>query len=177
MKNQQDTSKGLINTYLKFDRSYKSYFQWILHEFDAQQKTKYDIFSLKNTKYLIYYFNDFQNSIGRPHIKIRHTLVTDNYVEAEEIQNQDWEYFIERVIEVCKSKEIGSSIQPDEEFLLSTVENVTLTKKVYDIVYNVVARNFYSKIKKMSVDKKEEIKEDFIINFFLTFHKSTHQFF
>ena len=26
MKNQQDTSKGLINTYLKFDGSYTSYF-------------------------------------------------------------------------------------------------------------------------------------------------------
>ena len=36
-------------------------------------------------------------------IKIGHTLVTDNYLAAEEIQNQDWEYFIERVIEVTKS--------------------------------------------------------------------------
>ena len=60
------------------------------------------------------------------------------------------------MIEVCKSKEIGSSIQPDEEFLLSTVENVTLTKKVYDMVYNVVAKNFYSTIKKMSVEKKKK---------------------
>ena len=100
--------------YQEFDGSYKSYFQWILNEFDAQQKTKYDIFSLKNTKYLIYCFNDFQNSIGKPLIKIRHTLVTDNYLAAEEIQHQDWKYFIERVIEVCKSKEIVSSIQPDE---------------------------------------------------------------
>ena len=89
MKNQQDTSKGLINTYLKFDGSYKSYFQWIFNEFDAQQKRKYDIFSLKNTEYLIYCFNDFQNSTGKPLIKIRHTLVTDNYLVAEEIQNQD----------------------------------------------------------------------------------------
>ena len=62
------------------------------------------------------------------------------------------------MIEVCKSKEIGSSIQPDEEFLLSTVENVTLTKKVYDMVYNVIARNFYSTTKKMSVDKKKKLK-------------------
>ena len=116
MKNQQDTSKFLINTFLKFDGSYKSYFQWILNEFDAQQKTRYDIFSLKNTKYLIYRFNDFQNSIDKPLIKIRHTLVRDNYLVAEEIQNLDWKYFIERVIEVCKSKEIGSSIQPGEEF-------------------------------------------------------------
>ena len=36
-------------------------------------------------------------------------------------------------MEVCKSKEIGSTIQPAEEFLLPTVENVTLTKKVYDM--------------------------------------------
>ena len=74
----RDTSKGLINTY-----------KTILNEFDAQQKTKYDIFSLKNTKYLIYHFNDFQNSIGKPLTNIRHTLVTDNYLAAEEIQNQD----------------------------------------------------------------------------------------
>ena len=138
-----------------------------MNEFDAQQKTKHDIFSLKNTKYLIYSFNDFQNSIGKPLIKIRHILVTDNYLAAEEIQNQDWEYFIERVIEVCKSKEISSSIQRDEEFLLSTVENVTLIKKVYNMVYKVVEcqLTFYSTIEKMPVDKKKkkEIKEDLVI--------------
>ena len=162
MKNQQDTSKGFINTDLKFEGIYKSYFQWILNEFDAQQKTKYIIFSLKNTKHLAYRFNDFQNPIDKPLIRIRHSLVTDNYLAAKEIQNQNWQYFIERVIEVCKSKEIGSTIQPAEEFLLSTVENVTLTKKVYDMVYNTVARNFYLTILKLSVDEKKETKEDLI---------------
>ena len=128
----------------------------MLNEFDAQQKTKYDIFSLKNTKYLAYRFNDFQNSIGKPLIGIRHSLVTDNYLAAEESQNQNWQYFIERVIEVCKSKGIGSTIQLAEEFLLSTVENVTLSKKVYDMVYNTVAINFYSIILKLSVDEKKK---------------------
>ena len=55
-----------------------------------QEKTRYDLFSFKNTKYLIYRFNGFQNSIGGPLIKIRHSLVTDNYLAAEEIQNQNW---------------------------------------------------------------------------------------
>ena len=54
--------------------------------------------------------------------------MTDNYLAAEEIQNQNWQYFIERVIEVCKSKE---SIKPNKEFLLTTAENVTITKKAY----------------------------------------------
>ena len=87
MKNQQNTSKGIINTDLKFDGTYKNYFQWILNGFEAQEKTRYDLFSFKNTKYLAYRFNDFQNSIGEPLIKIRHSVVTDNYLAAEEIQN------------------------------------------------------------------------------------------
>ena len=66
--------------------------------------------------------------------------MTDNYLAAEEIQNQDWEYFIERVIEVSKCNK--PSIRPDEEFLLSTIENVTITKRVYTMIYNVIARNF-----------------------------------
>ena len=76
MKNQQNTSKGIINTDLKYDGAYKNYFQWILNGFEAQEKNRYDLFLLKNTKYLAYYFNDFQNSIGEPFIKIRHSLVT-----------------------------------------------------------------------------------------------------
>ena len=89
MKNQENTSKGLINTDLKFDGTYKNYFQWILNEFEAQEKTKYDFFSFQITKYLVYRFNDYQNSIGESLIKIRHSVVTDNFLAAEEVQNQN----------------------------------------------------------------------------------------
>ena len=130
MENQQITSKGIINTDLKFDGTYKNFFQWILNGFEAQEKTIYDLFSFKNTKYLPCHFNEFQNSIGESLIKIIHSLVTDNYLAAEEIQNQNCQYLIERVIEVCKSKEAGLTIKPTEDFLLRTLENVTMTKKV-----------------------------------------------
>ena len=150
----------------KFDGSYKSYFRWILNQFDAQQKTKYDIFSQKHKTFSLS-FNNFQNSIGKPLIRIRNSLVTDNYLATEEIQNQNWQYFIERVKEVCKSKEIDSTIQPDEEFLLSTVENVILTKKLCNMVYNMIARNFYSTILKLSVDeKKKKLRKILLVNIF-----------
>ena len=100
-KNQQDSSKGIINYDLKFDGSYKNYFQWILNEYDAPEKTKYDLFAFQNTKYLVYRFNDYQNLIGELTIKIRHSVVTDDYLAAEEIQNENWLYFIQRTIEVC----------------------------------------------------------------------------
>ena len=58
---------------LTFDGSYKNYFQWILNEFDAQKKTTFDIFFNKNTKYLVYCYNDYQNSVGESLIKIGHS--------------------------------------------------------------------------------------------------------
>ena len=60
--------------------------------------------TFKNTKYLDYRFNDFLKTMSQPTIKIRHSKVTDDYIAAEEIQNQNWQYFIERVIEAGKSK-------------------------------------------------------------------------
>ena len=86
--------------------------------------------TFKTTKNLVYCFNDFLKTMSQPTIKIKHSKVTDDYIAAEEIQNQNWQYFIERVIEVCKSKEIGSTIKKSEDFLLTTVENVTMAKKI-----------------------------------------------
>ena len=85
--------------------------------------------TFKNTKYLVYRFNDFLKIMSQLTIKIKHSKVTDDYNAVEEIENQNWQYFIERVIEVCKSKEIGSTIKKSEDFLLTTVENVTMAKK------------------------------------------------
>ena len=82
--------------------------------------------------------------MSQPTNKIKHSKVTYDYIAAEEIQNQNWQYFIERVIEVCKSKEIGSTIKKSEDFLLTTVENVTMAKKSYETFYNIIEGNFYS---------------------------------
>ena len=85
--------------------------------------------SFKNTKYLLYRFNDLQNSIGELLIKVKHSVVTDNYIATEEIQNQNWQYFIERVLEVCHSKEVGSTIKPTEDFLLTIVKKMLPSQK------------------------------------------------
>ena len=107
IKNQQNSSKGMINYDLSFEGDFKGFFKWIINDYDSYEKTKFDLLTLKNTKYLVYHFNDMLKSTGQPMIKIRHSKVTDDYPAAEEIQNQNWQYFIERVIEVCKSKELG----------------------------------------------------------------------
>ena len=167
IKNQQDVSKGIINYDLSFEGNFKDYFNWITNDYDSYEKTKFDLLALKNTTFLVYRFNDTLKSTGQPMIKIRHSKVTDDYLAAEEIQNQNWQYFIERVIEVCKSKEIGSTIKKSEVFLLTTVENVTMAKKSCETFYNIVERNFFLTMQQLSVDEKAEIKDDFLRENFL----------
>ena len=90
IQNQQNTSKGIIRYDFKFDRNFRDYFKWILNEFDAQQKTTFDVLAHKNVKFLVCCYNDLRALGSDGLIKIRHSLVTDNYLAAEEIQNQDW---------------------------------------------------------------------------------------
>ena len=98
----------------------------------------------------------------QPTTKIKHSKVTDDYIAAEEIQNQNWQYFTERVIEVCKSRETGSKIKKSEDLLLTTVENVTMAKKSYDTFYNIIEINLYSTMNKLSSDERDQIKVDFL---------------
>ena len=162
MKNQQDSSKDEINSELSFEGNYNDYYRWILNDSDAYEKNKFDLLTFKNTKYLVYRFNDFLKTMSQPSIKIKHSKVTDDYIVAEEIPNQNWQYFIERILEVCKSKEIGSIIRKSEDFLLTTVENVTIAKKSYETFYNVIERNFYSTMNKLSLDERNQTKDDFL---------------
>ena len=98
MKNQQDSSKGEINSELSFEGNYNDCYRWILNDYDAYEKTKFDLLTFKNTKYLVYHFNDFLKKMSQPTIKMKHNKVTDDFIVAEEIGNQNWQYFIERVI-------------------------------------------------------------------------------
>ena len=140
----------------------------VLNGFDTYEKTKLDLLTFKNTKYLlfnIYFslrFNDFLESAGQPIILIKNSKVTDDYIAAEKIQNQNWQYFIEGVLEVCKAKEVGSTIRKSEDFLLNIVENVTIAKKSYETFYNVVERNLYSTMQNLLIDERDKIKEDFL---------------
>ena len=105
--------------------------------------------TFKNAKYLLYRFNDLLESTGQSIILIKRSKVTDDYIAAEEIQNQNWKYFIERVLEVCIAKDVGSTIKKSEVFLLTKVENITIAKKSYQTFYNIIERNLYSTMEKL----------------------------
>ena len=164
IQNQQNTTKGFVQKDFKFSSNYKDYFQWILNQFDAHEKTNYDLLSFQNTKFLVYRYNDILLSGGNEIIKIRHSQLTNDYLAAAEIQNQDWQYFIERILEVSTQP---NSINPQEAFLKNTIENITVAKKIYKMLFDTIANNFNLIIPDLSAEKIQDISEHFYLKKFV----------
>ena len=158
IQNQQNITKGLVQKDFKFSSNYKDYFQWILNQFDAHEKTNYDLLSFQNTKFLVYRYNDILLSGGNDIIKIRHSQLTNDYLAAAEIQNQDWQYFVERILEVSLQP---NSLDSEETFLKNTIQNITVAKKIYKMLFDTIANNFNLIIPDLSAEKIQDISEHF----------------
>ena len=128
--NQQNPITGVINFDFVYGESYADYFNWLINGFDSYQKNKLDVLTCKSSKYLFYRFNDVLKESNFEVKNVKQSVVTDDYIATEEIQNQNWQCFVESVLEVCKVQEIGKTIRkPQANLLIDTVENVTIAKK------------------------------------------------
>ena len=97
---------------------------------DSYQKTKLDALTDKNSKFLFYHFNDILEQRSQEPKPVRHSAVTDNNIALEKIENQNWQYLIESILEVCKSNNNNEAIQIKKlKIVRNSVENVTICRK------------------------------------------------
>ena len=94
--------------------------------------------------------------------RLRKSNIAPYFIAAEEIQNQNWQYYIEQVIEFCYNKEIEKAIRtPQSNLLFDAVINFTKAKQSYNTFHNTVAQSFHLTIEKLAFEEKEKIREDF----------------
>ena len=105
-ENQQDSSKGLINYHLSFEGNCNVYYRWILNNFGSYEKTKLDLLTQKNTKYLVYRFNDTLKSTGQPLIKIRHSKVTDDYLQLKKFKIKIGKILLSELLNFVNQKKL-----------------------------------------------------------------------
>ena len=104
---QQDPTKGIIDFEFLYSGSYVEYFNWLIEGFDSYQKTKLDVLTIKNAKYLFYRYNDILKQNNFEVKKVKHSVVTDDYVAIEKIQSRNSQYFVESVLDACRANNIG----------------------------------------------------------------------
>ena len=91
--------------------------------------------------------------------RLRKSNIAPYFIAAEEIQNQNWQYYIEQVIESCYNKEIEKAIRtPQSNLLFDAVINFTKAKQSYNTFHNTVAQSFHLTIEKLAFEEKEKIR-------------------
>ena len=160
--NEKNTIRGVIKFDFVYGGSYTDYFYWLIKDFNSHQKSKLDVLTNKNSKYLFYCYNDILQESNLEVKKIKHSIVTDDYIATEEIENQNWQYFVESVLEVCREWEIGKTIRkPQANLLMDAVENITIAKSTYQSLYKYLEQNIYLMVSNLSAEEFAEIKDDF----------------
>ena len=149
---------GEINHDFTFDRDYSTYFHWINDAFSESKRNKLDILTNKNSKFF-YHFNDQLQQQNQKVQNVKHTIVTEDFIAAEQIQDRNWKYLVDKLLSFSENA-INSSEK--ENFLLDTKENLLILKKTHDQLYNQIAKNFYETLKKMPFDLYSEIENDFL---------------
>ena len=69
-------------------------------------------------------------SNNQPLKKVKHSIVTNDYIAIEKIQSQNWQYFVESVLDACRRQNSGETVhQHLSKLLKDNIENVTIAKK------------------------------------------------
>ena len=73
---------------------------------------------------------------------LKHSVVTEDYIANEKIQSQNWQYFVESVLEVCRRKNSGETVyQHQSKLIKASIENATIAKKTYKSFYKQITNN------------------------------------
>ena len=156
---QNNPISGEISRNFAFDQDYKTYFQWVGTAFDETERNKLDILTNVNSKFLFYRFNDFLQQKGKKTKKIKHSVVTEDYIAGEKIQDKSWKYFVESVLNFSEKPNSNSS-ENDQSFLVDTKENIEILKKTYDELFRQIEKNQIEMFQTMPFDFIKDIEND-----------------
>ena len=131
-----------------------------------------DMLTKKNSKFLFYHFNHYLRQINEPTKPVHHSVVADDDTTLEILQNKNWQYFIERILEVCQSNNGGELTQlisaKEVKIIENSVENFTVCETLYTNFYYQIASNLSEAIQNLPSDESDKIDKDLRLNYFFT---------
>ena len=120
--NNLDTNESIYDFFLKqeniekvnihsneftFTDSYGDYFEWLVHGFKQSDDRKYDALTNKSSKYLLHWFNNFLQRLLERIKADHHSVITDDHIALDVIQNENWQYFIQTILKTFQTNNGG----------------------------------------------------------------------
>ena len=165
LQNQQDNSKKELSIDIPIQNDFEIYVREILSEIVDDD---YDLQTNSTSKFLFYNFNNIRNFIERrPPIKIKHSEIIENEIGLAVIQNHNWQYFIETLLEISNNDKLlkRDSFKDDEEFedyliIEKTQKNLKYCKEFYNGVVDDIGYFLKRIINQTSDHFIEKMEED-----------------
>ena len=169
-ENQEDETKRWIDFEFVLSDDYDDYFMKYLVNIKDGNDEKYDMLTSRNSKFLFYHFNDYLRQISEPTKPVCHSVVLNDETAFEILQNKDWEYFIERILDVSQSNNGGGFTKlvkaKEVQIIENSVENLTICKSLYTKFYNQVSENIVEAFRNLPTNELDEIDRDLEHNYF-----------
>ena len=107
----QDESKQIIPKRISYRHSFERYKHKYLLSFLLEEIHKFDMLFNKNSKYLLYKFNYWIESMNAEKILIRHTSKVKDEVGLQKIEEKDKQFLIEKIIPNIEKEKKKNSVQ------------------------------------------------------------------
>ena len=165
LKNQEDDNKKDLIIDISVENDFNKYVTEILTNIVDDD---YDLQTNATSKFLFYNFNNIRSVVERkvPY-PIKHSEIVSNEIGLETIQNYNWQYFIEKLIDVSNRGGLleREDFKDDEEFedyliIEKTQQNLKYCKEFYNGIYDDIAFFFQRKIKEIPVESIQEMVDD-----------------
>ena len=146
LENQQDETKKELTIDIPIQNDFTKYVREILTEIVDDD---YDLQTNSTSKFLFYNFNNVRIIERRPPIKIKHSKIVENTFGLGIIQNHNWQYFVETLLQYSNNRELldRDSFKDDEDFedyliIEKTQENLKYCKDLYNGVFDDISYFF-----------------------------------
>ena len=177
---QENQPKAKIkHRHITFTDSYEDYFEWLVHGFKGNEDQKDDVVTNKNSNYLFYQFNDYLERTSEPIKPVCHSVITDDDLALEVIQNENCQYFMETILTACKTNNGGMNKTVDLKninLIKNSIENITICKQTYLNFYNQISQYLENTMKNLPADERNEIHRDLQRNNYFINSGKTNEF-
>ena len=164
LKNQEDYRKKDLIIDIPIENDFNKYVREILENVVDDD---YDLQTNATSKFLFYNFNNIRGIERKTPYPIKHSEIISNEVGLETIQNYNWQYFIEKIINISNQEKLleREDFKDDEEFedyliIEKTQQNLKYCKEFYNGVYDDISYFFQRKIHEIPIESIREMRED-----------------